>query len=250
MNRWQTYVATLVVLLVIYFIWQDIAGGNLIITITRELDLVKAGPVDSMEVVYDSRVLNNNEGVKVTDGGLAILVFEECSEFKIFNESEVVNIELVKEGKSRRCLAKLERGGLSGEVVEKKSSFDLRALIGTRIIISGTNFFVVYDDAMEFLTVGKYDGRLEIAIPGQDEFELPDNTMADIASDGSIAFYPILFDQETFESNAQNHNSAIDGLNTLREEPTLAPTEAPAVEEIIVTEEPAVEEAPAEPAQE
>jgi len=186
-------------------------------SITKDRSLVKAGPDNAMKTVSDSRDLYNDDSVNVTDGGKAFLTFPGGIEFILFNETEIdgVNVE-ISGSTPPRVAWKLQRGGLSGEVVEEGSELEINVVSGTTITVVGTEFFVVFDEETGYLTIGKIEGELFFQVPGADPIWLGDEELVDITPEGSTQYYPILFDLDTFNQAADASSTPLEGLNNLR----------------------------------
>lgn len=201
--------------------------------ITKEHSLVRAGPSSSMEEVANSRDLENNDAVNVSEGGKAQLDFDGGISFRLFNDSSVGGIKAELDPNTPPRLSwKLIRGGGVGQVVEEGSELTISVSTGTNFTILGTSFFVVFDDDSEYLTIGKIEGEIVVEIPGEGGFYL-DNEIIDIAPDGSTRAYPLPpgFDLDFFENVSDSAGSPLFAMVAIRKEFGIPYPEEPEPEE-------------------
>jgi len=178
-------------------------------------NLVQAGPSSYLEEVENRRDLQNNDAIKVTGNGKARLEFPGPLKLLLYKDSEVQGITTgFGPGSNPRIISRLVRGGMSGYVAPGQT-LTLDLAFGVEVNVLGTSFFVIHNEETGVTTIGKFDGTLAFIVPGQNEILL-DSEIVDIAADGTTTyFHPIPFTLEEFEAEADN--SAIDGMNRLRE---------------------------------
>jgi LysM repeat protein len=155
----------------------------------------------------------------VTEGGIALLNFLDQVALKLFNDTTVGGVSAeVLETTNRRLHMKLERGGLSGQVVKGSGSggIDFEIANGVHIYIVGTSFYVTYDPVTGIVSTGNFDGIIGYSLPGQLPQMLPAGSLVDILPGGTIQLFNIPFDIKSFDAAAQTSNSPIQGLKSLR----------------------------------
>ncbi len=192
---------------------SDITIGTVNTIQTR----VQAGPAGNLNNVSISQTLYSHDAVQVTDGGIALLNFLDQVAIKLFNDTSVggVNAEIL-ESTNRRIHMKLERGGLSGQVVKGSGGVDFEIANGVHIYIVGTSFYITYDSSTDIISAGNFDGIVGYQVPGQSSQLLPASSLIDILPGGVIQLSNMQFDIKAFELAAQMANSPIQGLSSLR----------------------------------
>jgi hypothetical protein len=186
-------------------------------SITRIRSYVWSGPENALSEVLSPCRLHNNESVRVTDGGKARLNFHNQVNLTLYNNTEMGGIYGELDPNTPNFVRmKLFRGGLLGEVTSKGSSTEISVGFGTTIHVVGTTFFVVYDEAGNYVSVGNFDGEVYVRPNGGDEIFLPQDTMMNIAPNGDVKMYELRSSPDTF-NNAAN-NSAMEGWKTMLEE--------------------------------
>jgi LysM repeat protein len=195
-------------------------------TVSTVQTRVQAGPLDNLSNVPISQVLYSHDAVHVTEGGIALLNFLDQVALKLFNDTTVggVNAEIL-ETTNRRLHMKLERGGLSGQVVKGSNSggVDFEIANGVHIYIVGTSFYITYDPATDIVSVGNFDGIVGYHVAGQSPQMLPAGSLVDILPGGIIQLFNMPFDIKSFDMAAQTSNSPIQGLKSLRGLPVTSP---------------------------
>jgi hypothetical protein len=188
-------------------------------TISTVQTRVQAGPLDNLSNVSISQVLYSHDAVHVTEGGIALLNFLDQVALKLFNDTTVGGVSAeVLETTNRRLHMKLERGGLSGQVVKGSNSggVDFEIANGVHIYIVGTSFYVTYDPTTDIVSIGNFDGIIGYYLPGQTPQMLPAGSLVDILPGGTIQLFNMPFDIKAFDMAAQTFNSPIQGLKSLR----------------------------------
>jgi hypothetical protein len=203
---------------------------NSIGTVSNILTRVQAGISSNLRDVNGRKELQNNEGVKVTNGGKALLEFPGPINLIVYNESDLQGVNAtVQPDSNPRIANRLVRGGMSG-YVSPGEQLTIDLAFGRSVTVLGTNFFIVYDEKNDYTTVGKFDGTLIVSIPGKSDVYL-DSEMVDIAPNGNTVYYtPIPFTIDQFEQASTNANSSLDGMNLLRRNnniPIQGPTAIP-----------------------
>lgn len=197
---------------------------------------VWAGPENSLSPVSGTRSFNNEEAVKIADGGKAYLDFHNQIKMTLYNDTEAGGIYGELDPNTPNYVRmKLFRGGLLGEVAAKGSTAEISVAFGSTIKVVGTTFFVIYDDVSGYVSAGNFDGEMYLYPNGGGEISLPPGTMVDIAPDGTTYFNDLRYDPSTFDSAADGSGSPVEGLKVLRKEfgqplpgEELFPTEPPA----------------------
>lgn len=194
-------------------------GDQSIADINRIHSSVWSGPENSLSEINDTRSLYNEEGVKITDGGKARLDFHNQIKLTLYNNTETGGINGELDPNTPNFVRmKLFRGGLLGEVAAAGSTAEISVAFGTTIKVVGTTFFVIYDEATGYTSVGNFDGEMYLYPNGGGEISLPPRTMVDIAPDGGTNYYELPYSPGTFDSAADETGSPVDGLKKLRKE--------------------------------
>ena len=186
-------------------------------TVSNIRTQVHAGARDDLKLIEGKVQLENGDFVSVTDGGKARLEFPGPIRLLLFNKTEVDSVTLeTDENSNPRIVKRLIRGGYLGYVEPGKYlTVDLPHEVKVNVL--GTNFFIIYDEDNDLITIGKFDGTLNVSVPGQPSVELEDSELVDITSDGTAKHYsPLSFTRSQFEKWADNCNSPIQGMNILR----------------------------------
>lgn len=186
-------------------------------TISQIRTQVYAGILGNLILIDSEAELGNDEFVQVKNGGKARLNFPGPISLLLYNQSEMDKIKLEFESNSNpRIVNRLIRGGVSG-YVEPGNQLTIELSIGVKINVLGTNFFVIFDEEKGIATIGKFDGTLNIAIPGQNDFFLKDSELVDVDSEGKITSYTAIpFNASQFDHAADSCLSPIQGFNILR----------------------------------
>jgi hypothetical protein len=186
-------------------------------TVSNMRTQVHAGARDDLKLIEGKVQLESGDFVSVTDGGKARLEFPGPIRLLLFNMTEVDRVTLeTDENSNPRIVKRLIRGGYLGYVEPGKYlTVDLPHKVKVNVL--GTNFFIIYDEDNDLITIGKFDGTLNVSVPGQRIVELEDSELVDITSDGTTRHYsPLSFTPSQFEEMADSCSSPIQGINILR----------------------------------
>jgi LysM repeat protein len=195
-----------------------------IATVNTMQNLVEVGSPGNLINVPVSQAIYDNDAIRVTGGGIALLNFLDTTVLKLFNDTSIggVNVE-ISPSTNKRLRMKLERGGLSGQVVKDSGGVGFEMPNGTHIYILGTSFYVTYDPTTDIVSAGNFDGTVAYEVPGQAPQFLPKGNLIDILPGGVVQVADMPFDINAFESAAQATGSPIRGLKDLRVVPTALP---------------------------
>jgi hypothetical protein len=193
------------------------SGPSSIGLVERILQFVWAGPENSLTEVTPYRDLYNGEAVKITDGGKAFLDFHNQIQVTLYNDSHMGGIY----GEADPSLPnfvrmKLIRGGLLGKVVSEGNSTEISLAFGTTVQVLGTTFFVVYDEASGYVSVGNFDGDVYLYPHGGDGIYLGPSTAADIPPEGEVRYHELPNDPDLFDTLASERGSAMEALREIR----------------------------------
>ena len=216
------------------FVSVDPTESPTIGTVNTMQNLVEAGPLENLINVPVSQTIHNNEVIRVTNGGMALLNFLDTTVLKLFNDTSLgdVNVEIL-EAASKRIRMKLERGGLSGQVKKDSGGVGFELPNGAHIYILGTSFYVTYDPETDIVSAGNFDGTVAYQVPGQDPQFLPKGNLIDILPGGVVQVADLPFDIDAFDAAAQTKGSPIQALEDLRVVPT--PTVLPPTPTLLPT---------------
>jgi WD40 repeat protein len=186
---------------------------------------------DSFDVDKDTtRDLQNQDGVKVENGGKGELEFPGPVILLVYNSSELEALTAaeVDPGASNKLIAgKLIRGGMLG-YVEPGSELTIRLPGGVEVKVLGTNFFIVHDEENGLNYVGNFDGTVIVSTPASGKSYLPANEMGTIDTGGNVAFSPVSFSSQEFDRSASENELPIDALEQLQDQSKIPlPVEAP-----------------------
>jgi len=206
------------------FVSIDPTESPTIGTVNTMQNLVEAGPLENLINVPVSQTIHNNDVVRVTNGGMALLNFLDTTVLKLFNDTALgdVNVEIL-EAASKRIRMKLERGGLSGQVKKDSGGVGFELPNGAHVYILGTSFYVTYDPETDIVSAGNFDGTVAYQVPGQGPQFLPKGSLVDILPGGVVQVADLPFDLDAFDAAAQTKGSPIQALEDLRVIPTALP---------------------------
>lgn len=193
---------------------------------------VQAGTINELKEIDTKSELQNNDGIKVTNGGKARLEFSGPIFLLVYNDSEMEGVtaaEVETGASSPRYAARLIRGGMTG-YVSPGTELTINLESGMNVTVLGTNFFIIDNENNGYVTIGKFDGKLNLSIPNWGNRDLADSEMVDISPDGSVMFFPIPFSVDDLDKVATDNASSVVGMNLLREQnqiPTQGSTPMP-----------------------
>jgi hypothetical protein len=188
-------------------------------TVSREKDTVRAGPSGSLSTVSGSRDLYDNDGVMVTGGGRARLDFGSNIVIYLFNETGISGVSgEVDPGVPHKVAWKLERGGVSGHMVDPGGSTTIDVSTGVRVMVYGTQFFVLVEPGTGYTVVGNFDGTVEWAF-GDQTHPLGPGRFVDVDPQGGSREYELPFSPDMLlEASDRSGSDLAGGLENLRRE--------------------------------
>ena len=202
--------------------------------VSRQTDIVEHGAgVEQLARLLDTADLRNEDAVRVTGGGEALLDFGDSLKLILFNDSQLsVSSRPVEDG-APLAQFYLWWGGFLGEKVpEQGGEVVVETPNGATITVTGTQFFVIYDPGLETSAVGNFDGSVQVEAgthvttlsPGR--FMVVEGTQSD---GGQIisAQQPITFSPEEFMRASRSLRSAPAAATALAATPTVTPSPTP-----------------------
>jgi hypothetical protein len=167
--------------------------------------------------------LFNNDSLLIRGGGEGILEMANQLRLRLFNTTRLGGITIDDLPDTPLFISIfLERGGFTGQfdnLEEGVLNFEMPG--GARIQITGTTFFIVYDDVNGITTAGNFEGTMTIDSGGSGPLEIPAGSMRQ-AQDGAPPepAIPIPFIQDEFEQRSRQLASPVEALNFEENVPT------------------------------
>jgi len=145
------------------------APGEKIGTVENEKSDVLRNSVE-VEKVND---LIQDDALSIRNGGVGLVKFGQDLSLRLFNETIIDDIKATRsEGDPNSPLIArmtLFMGGLTGRLVKEKSTATFETMSGAKILVKGTEFFIVYDPRTKITTVGNFSGLLGVRSGGVSE---------------------------------------------------------------------------------
>ncbi len=176
---------------------------------------VEAGPENNLKLVDPRATLLNNDSVRVSQGGKAVLLIGSDILFTLYNDTQLNG---TKSDGSKQVLGYLAQGGLKLFTPKGKQT-EISLPGGNSIVILGTNAFVTYNVNNGYTTAGNFDGTVHWISNKGEEHSIQTGSMIDIDPEGTMTLETALpFTLNEFDTASTESNSPIDGLNNLREQ--------------------------------
>jgi WD40 repeat protein len=189
-------------------------------TINLVLAQVQSGPPDNLQLLEGIKDFYNGEAVRVTGGGKGILNLSDGTKMTLFNGTEASDFTVTTAPRASDLF--LQREGFFGEVPEG-SDATVRLPNGARLLILGTQFFVLYDEETQVATAGNFDGMVLYTLPNGTEEELSPGRMVNIPAQGAGVLMELPFTPEQFEVAVDNAGTPTVGLAVLIREYQIKP---------------------------
>ncbi len=137
-------------------------AGESIGTIQKESSDV----IQNAVMVETKNPLNQEDTLRVQNGGVGLLEFGDYLRLRLFNDSMVGEIEGTRIGSDPTIplIAKMTlfAGGFSGQLFKSGSKATFTTPGGAQIFVMGTDFFVVYNQETGVTTVGNFSGIMGV----------------------------------------------------------------------------------------
>ena len=167
--------------------------------------------------------LFNNDSLLIRGGGEGILELANQLRLRLFNTTRLGGITIDDLPDTPLFISIfLERGGFTGQFDNlEEGVLNFETPGGARIQITGTTFFIVYDDVNGITTAGNFEGTMTIDSAGSGPLEISPGSMRQ-AQDGAPPEpeVPIPFLQDEFEQRSRQLASPVEALNFGVNEPT------------------------------
>ena len=186
--------------------------------------------VDQTPIPGEGDLFDESE-VGLFNGGEGLLDFGSALVLHLFNNTVLGGVEATTDPNSSLIVRlRLELGGFTGELNEAGEQATFETPNGARIIVMGTEFFLVYDQEEDTTTVGNFSGIVGVTAGGE-SVSLPSGYYLQVISDNPPGEpVEIPFTKTLFESRARELLSPVDGLGDLLSPtavPTITPTPSP-----------------------
>jgi hypothetical protein len=191
-------------------------------SITRELNIVrKGGSVEGLVELIGTDSLLDDDVVQVTGGGEAILDFGDLLRMRLFNDTQLNAVKVASAaGSPLDVRLFLEAGGFTGTLAQGGGRAEYQTPGGARILVLGTEFFVVYDPVSGITSVGNFQGTLGVDAGGISR-AVPNGYFVEVPVGGQPGpERPIRFTLQEFDGRARALGSPIVALQDLGAEPT------------------------------
>ena len=190
--------------------------------ITRELNIVRKGSsADNLVELYGTGPLLDGDVVQVAEGGEAILDFGDFLRMRLFNDSRLNAVKVASAaGVPLDVRMTLEAGGFTGVLTQSGGHAEYQTPGGTRILVLGTEFFVIYDPASGVTTVGSFQGLVGVEAGGVGR-AIPAGFFVEVSLGGQPGpEIPIRFTLQELDRQARVLRSPIAALHDLVVGPT------------------------------
>jgi hypothetical protein len=188
-------------------------------SLSPERNIVEHGPdEDALTHILETAPFFEQDVIRVTEGGEALLDFGDQILMRLFNDTELqmVSAEIAEEV-PLGVQVFLFVGGFTGQLTEEGSRAVYETPGGVEITVLGTDFFVVYDAETELTTVGNFGGTVEVASAGS-EVSLEDGSQVTVpAGSPPGPPMPLPLSLEAFEDQAREAESPIQAASQTRE---------------------------------
>jgi len=194
--------------------------------ITRELNIVRKGSsADKLVQLIGTGPLLDGDMVQVAEGGEAILDFGDFLRMRLFNDSRLNAVKVTSaSGVPLDVRMTLEAGGFTGVLAKSGGKAEYQTPGGTRILVLGTEFFVIYDPARGVTTVGNFQGMVGVEAGGVGR-AIPTGFFVEVPRDGQPGpEIPIRFTLQELDRQARALQSLIAALQDLSATPSPSPT--------------------------
>jgi hypothetical protein len=136
----------------------NLSGGDRSIgTVSRVSDIVQQNDTP----VEGTNPLQQDDTIRLTNGGEGLLDFGGGLLLRLFNDSQVggVRAESVQ-GASLLVRLRLEFGGFTGQLTQPGGQVVFETPNGATVNVAGTDFFLVYDQADGVTYCGNWNGQM------------------------------------------------------------------------------------------
>jgi Tol biopolymer transport system component len=181
--------------------------------------------------VLEADELFENEEVGLFNGGEGLLDFGGALILRMFNDTRMGGIHAEADSNASILIRmRLIFGGFTGELNQPGIEAVFETPNGARIVVNGTEFFIVYDQETDITTVGNFSGSIEVNAGGE-SVALADGFYLQVISDSQPGEQLVIpFSRILFEERARQFESPVDGLKdliTIPPTPTETPTHTP-----------------------
>ena len=153
-------------------------------TIQKELSDV----LQNAEQVQSINPLNQDDELRVQNGGVGLLEFGQDLRLRLFNETMAGEIEAthMESDPNSPLIVRLAlfAGGFSGQLYKPGNKATFTTPGGAQIVVLGTDFFVVYDPDSKITTVGNFSGTMGV-IAGGESVSLASGHFLEIPREGT-----------------------------------------------------------------
>jgi hypothetical protein len=159
--------------------------------------------------------LNEDDTLRVSNGGVGLLEFGDDLRLRLFNESIAGEIKGTRVGSDPNSplIARMTlfAGGFSGQLFKPGSKATFKTPGGAQIFVLGTEFFIVYDPDTGITTAGNFSGTMGV-IAGGESIILNSGSYLEVSPGGAPGEQQVL----------RISLSEFDNLARLRKSPILA----------------------------
>ncbi len=207
----------------------DAPAGDKIGIVSRQTDIVEHGAgVEQLAQLLESADLRNEDAVRVTGGGEALLDFGDSLKLILFNDSQLSVSSRPADDAAPIAQFYLWWGGFLGQKVpEQGGEVVVETPNGATITVTGTQFFVIYDPGLRNSAVGNFDGSVEVQAGGHMTTVSAGHYLVVDASETTGPQQPITFTPEDFMRVSRSMRSAPAAATALAATPTATASPTP-----------------------
>lgn len=124
---------------------------------------------NSVEVVAINNLIQDDT-LSVQNGGVGLVRFGQDLSIRLFNETLAGEFRATRSasGPNSTLIARITlfTGGLTGRLVKENNTATFKTMSGAKILVKGTEFFIVYDPETMVTTIGNFSGLLGVNAGG------------------------------------------------------------------------------------
>ncbi len=214
--------SALFVLLIVQSCCNCCTKNEKVATVERKQDRVQVGPQDNLQDVQTTSDLYNNESIKVTEGGKALVEFfsgsTELGWVTLYNDTQTKSVRTEKVGTNPDfpfwVCAKLSYGLIAIDT-QSEGSYDFSVgKINTKIL--STRALIAYDADTGYVSIGNFEGSVSWSYDGGSETEIPEGEGIDISADGETLQYILRFNWDDLDREVSVADNPVNKLMELR----------------------------------
>jgi hypothetical protein len=138
-------------------------GGGSIGTVSRVSDLVEQNQTQ----VQGTNPLNQDDTIRLANGGEGLLDFDGGLLLRLFNDSQVGGVQAESAQETALLVRmRLEFGGFTGQLTQNGGQVVFETPNGATINVAGTDFFLVYNQAGGETYCGNWEGQMWVEANG------------------------------------------------------------------------------------